>query len=86
MLSYEAIAHAEDDVVGALQREGGELSYPELVSATKLPYDVVSEVLDRLSSEERVDISTLGGRGAGVRLVRLRTKPLGARVRSLFAS
>ena len=79
MVSYEAITHAEDDVVGALQREGGELSYPELVSVTKLPYEIVSEVLENLSSEERVQITPMGEEGSEVRLVRLRTSPFAAR-------
>lgn len=67
-LSYEAISNAEDEVVGALRREGGVLSYPELVSLTKLPYDFLSRLLDRLKSEARVEISE---EGSAIRLVRL---------------
>lgn len=75
MLAHRAITQAEDDVIGALQREGGELSYPELVNSTNLPYAVLNEILEHLKSRNRVEIDTWDEEGAGVRLVRLRTKP-----------
>jgi hypothetical protein len=68
MQSYATLTDAEDEVVGALQREGGVLSFPELLSVTKLPYEYLGRVLDRLRNEERVEISE---EGPDIRLVRL---------------
>jgi uncharacterized membrane protein len=75
MLSYEVIDHAEEDVLGALHREGGELSYSELVTSTKLPFEIISKVLENLEAKEAVRIETEGGGQAGLRLVRLLQKP-----------
>lgn len=86
MVSYEAITNAESDVVGALQREGGELSYPELVSATRLPNEIVSEIVERLEGENRVEVSEIGSESSKIRLVRLRSKPFMKRFTSLLSA
>lgn len=80
MPSYEA---TQDEVVGALRREGGELSYPELVSATKLPQELVGRVVAQLKDDGRVEITELQD---DVRLVRLHRGPFGRAMTKLFGS
>lgn len=86
MISYERITNAESDVVGALQREGGELSYPELVSATRLPNEIVSEIVDRLRDENRVEVAEIGAESSKIRLVRLRSRPFMKRFASFLSA
>lgn len=84
MLSYKTILNAEDDVVSALHRAGGKLSYPELVSFTGLPNEIVSQVVDHLKMEKLVEVATIGPENSAVRLVRLRSRPLAERISGLF--
>jgi predicted methyltransferase len=53
---YETIKRAPDEVLNALHREGGELSFAELVLATRLPYDVVVTVVKHLKEKGEVEI------------------------------
>lgn len=78
ILAYHNITRAKDEVLGALHREGGELSYPELVSLTGLPYETVSGVLEQLQGQERVQIID----NNEFRLVRLPS----TRVKAFFGS
>lgn len=52
---YETIERAQENVLDALYREGGELSYSELVLAALLPYDVVVSVVEQLEEKGRVE-------------------------------
>jgi DNA-binding IclR family transcriptional regulator len=51
---YETIERAPTEVLNALRREGGELSYSDLILATKLPYDVIVAVVEHLEEKGRV--------------------------------
>ena len=71
MISYEAIQHAQENVVRTLRREGGELSPSELVLTTRLPYDVVVSVLQHLQQRGIVEVETHKGNNAQIELFRL---------------
>ncbi len=85
MISWESIDRAEENVVGALRREGGELSFPEVASTTKLPFEIIIKVLDNLMTKGIVEIKTQGTEESSIRLARLVPRSLGARFSSFFA-
>lgn len=70
MVSYGAISDAEGDVLGALQREGGKLSLPELTDITHLPSGVVMNVVDHLTENHTVQVQEQ--EGTGLKLIELR--------------
>lgn len=47
----------QKEVLRALRREGGELSYSELVLATQLPYSVVESAVAQLEKKRAVKVS-----------------------------
>jgi hypothetical protein len=67
---YEILKGATDNVVGALRREGGELTYPELTELTHLPSRVVEEVVQKLKTDNRVEVTQQ--EGTGLKIVHLR--------------
>jgi hypothetical protein len=67
-IPYGTIRQAQDNVLRALYQAGGELSPPELVSATRLPYDVVVWAVEGLEKKGKVKVE----RGAAIELVLLR--------------
>jgi len=67
-IPYGTIRQAQDNVLRALYQAGGELSPPELVSATQLPYDVVAWAVEGLEKKGKVKVE----RGATIELVLLR--------------
>lgn len=69
MVSYGAISDAEGDVVGALRREGGKLSLPELTDITHLPSGVVMDVVEHLTEIRKVHV--LEQEGTGLKLIEL---------------
>lgn len=73
MVSYGAIADAEHDVVGALQREGGKLSLPELTDITHLPSGVVIDVVEHLAENHTVQVQVQ--EGTGLKLIELQRSP-----------
>lgn len=78
MVSYDVIKNAENDVLGALRRAGGELSLSELTDATHLPCVVVKKVVDQLSEKRLVHVSKHPG--TGLTLVHLCKRTLWQRV------
>lgn len=66
----ETLDSPQKEVLRALRREGGELSYSELVLATQLPYGVVSSAVAQLEKEKivKTDKETV----ADIELVQLR--------------
>ena len=70
MISYDTIQHAQENVVRTLRREGGELSPSEIVLSTRLPYDVVTTVVDYLRQKGIVEI--LKAADTKIEIVRLR--------------
>lgn len=67
-IPYGTIRQAQDNVLRALYQAGGELSPPELVSATQLPHDVVAWAVEGLEKKGKVRVE----RGATIELVLLR--------------
>jgi hypothetical protein len=63
MISYGALNQAENDVMGALKREGGKLSLPELTDVTSLPSGVVKAVVEQLVHKNSVKVLTEPGSG-----------------------
>lgn len=58
------------EVLRALRQEGGELSYSELVLATRLPYSVVASAVEQL--EKKGTVKTDEETVADIELVQLR--------------
>ena len=63
MVSYGVIRTAEDSVVGALRREGGELCLAELLHVTHLPATVVERVVQQLVEKKVVHVYEHPGTG-----------------------
>jgi hypothetical protein len=55
-VSYATIHDAQENILRALRREGGELSSSELVLTTQLPYDVVISVVRQLAELGKVEL------------------------------
>ena len=70
MVSYAAIQNAQENVISALRREGGELSSSELVLTTQLPYDVVVSVVKQLVEKGKVERSKIAA--TDIELIRLK--------------
>lgn len=67
-IAYDTIRQAQDTVLRALYQAGGELSPPALVSATRLPDDVVVWAVEGLEKKGKVKVE----RGATIERVLLR--------------
>ena len=73
MISYNVLSEAENSVLTALLREGGELSLPELTNLTQLPSGIVQSVVTQLVHKNSVDVDEQPG--TGLRLIHLRKAP-----------
>jgi len=69
-ISFPTIQNAEENVLHALRREGGELSASELVLTTHLPYDVVVSVVKQLVEGGKLEL--LKAAASEVGLIRLK--------------
>ena len=65
----EAADSTQKEVLQALRREGGELTYSELVLTTQLPYNVVTSAVKQL--EKKKTVKTTEETVADIELVQL---------------